>query len=148
MKILVLEDDEKKKQKLISFLFTINPDINIRDQASYQSGLKAIMAENFDLILLDMSMPTFDISPDEDGWRPQPYAGKKVLRQMARQKIKTPVIVVTQFDRFGEGANQKTLQEINKELERDYSEFYMGAVYYSATQDEWQNQLKLMMSGI
>jgi len=147
MKILVIEDDENKRQQLEKFLKSIRSDCHLTIQKSYNSGLKSVLSkEKWNLVLLDMTMPTYDISLNEDGGRPQHYAGRAILRQMKRHNIKTPVIVVTQFDVFGEGTERMTRDELDKQLQSDHPNIYLGMVYYNAAVDGWKNDLNLMIS--
>src|SRR5688572_11886351 len=109
MKILIVEDDENKRNQLINFIKDEFPETDIKTAKSMQSGLRTIINEKFDLVLLDMTMPTFDIDVNEvTGGRPQPYAGREILRQMRRRNLETPVLVITQFDRFGDTSNSIT----------------------------------------
>jgi len=141
MKILIVEDDEDKRQQLLAFI-SAELDADIVEARSYQSGMKALLAERFDLVLLDMSMTTFDKTPPENGGRPQPYAGREILQQMARRSIETNVIVVTQFDRFGRDDDEITLPELDKSLSQGFSRTYKGAVHYSVKYAGWQDVLR------
>lgn len=141
MNILIVEDDENKRNQLISFFTTNYPDTVISTAKSFQSGLKEIVKNKHNLIILDMTMPTFDIGVSEDGGRPQAYAGREILRQMQRRDIRTPVIVVTQFDRFGEEGNLLTLEQLDEQLQSDHGRVYLGAIYYDITSGGWRDKL-------
>ena len=56
-KILIVEDNEKKIEKLRDFLKKDFPEIDVEEKRSYNSALKeiAINYDSYDLILLDMS---------------------------------------------------------------------------------------------
>jgi CheY-like chemotaxis protein len=144
MKILIIEDDQNKIKQISEYVKTIMPDNKICEKRSYQSGLKEIQNGNYDVVLLDMSMPTFDISPQETGGRPRQFAGKEILMQMKRKKLKTSVIVVTQFERFGEN-NGITLSQLKEELKGIYEGVYVGTVYYNAALNNWKEELKDML---
>jgi CheY-like chemotaxis protein len=148
MKILLVEDDENKRKQIISFFDDAFPKSSITVARSYQSGLKAITGDRYDLALLDMTMPTFDIDMNESGGRPQAYAGREILRQMQRRGIKTPILVVTQFDRFGENRDSITLSELDKQLRTDHSENYIGSVYYDVTFSKWREELYRYIQGL
>ena len=141
MKLLLVEDDEIKRTQLVSFIAEFLPQFKIEIAKSYQSGIKAIIDNDYRLIILDMTMPTFDIGIDEYGGRPQAYAGREILQQMDRREIKSPVIVVTQFDRFGEGKDKLTLAELEEQLFNAHPNIYKGAIYYNTAVDSWKNQL-------
>lgn len=142
MKILIIEDDENKRQQLEMFLRALLPGCVLTIQKSYNSGLRAVMSvKPFDLIVLDMTMPTYDIGLNEDGGRPQHYAGRAILRQMRRHSITTPVVVVTQFDVFGEGAERMTREELDAQLRHEHPDVYLGTVYYNAAVEGWKEDM-------
>lgn len=139
--ILIIEDDELKYSRLKDYLMTKISDCEITNARSKHSGLQTVISSKPDLILLDMSLPNFDITPDEDGGRPQGLGGKEILRQLSRRKISIPVIVVTQFDSFGEPNDSMSLKELTDELKQSFPENFKGTVYYHATLEDWKEQL-------
>jgi len=148
MKILVIEDDENKRNQILHFLQDTFPLAKIEIAKSLQTGLKAIIRVGPDLILLDMTMPTFDIGGPEDGGRPQPLGGREILRQMARRKITVPTIVVTQFDKFGEGAHALTIEELHSQLRSAHTGTYVGFVYYNAALEGWKQELGSLIGSV
>lgn len=145
MRILIIEDDQNKIKILTEFLASLIPKSQIIVKFSYQSGLKEIIIGGYNIILLDMSMPTFDITPQEPGGTPRPFAGKEILRQMERRKIEIPVIVVTQFEKFGEGSSTIILSELKNELSKFNKDIYVGTVYYNPGLNNWKEELTTML---
>ena len=113
-----------------------------------QSGLRALLKQTPDLVLLDMNLPTYDITSEESGGRLQAFAGREILRQLARRNIFVPVVVVTQFDYLGEGRNRIALGELDQELSARFPSSYAGYVYYQATQDDWMSKLAGLIGGV
>src|SRR5687767_5359941 len=140
MNILLVEDDEDKRNQLKSFLSEIK-NAEIADALSLQTALKLILNKQFDLIILDMSLTTFDKNSVGSGGRPQPFGGREILSQMQRKKIKSKVIVVTQYDVFNHGKEIISLYELNNQLFALFPEIYKGAVYYSVSISGWQEAL-------
>lgn len=141
MKILLIDDDTGKCKNIVKMLRMRFDSIEIRIAESVKDGISQLTADNFDLLILDMTLPTFTISSSEDGGRPQPYGGKEILRRIDRMQRTIPTIVVTAYDKFGEGKNISLLSELDKELANDFSPFYLGAIYYSTINDAWCNKL-------
>ena len=58
MRILIVEDNQKKLDKLKEYISKEFPDYEITDRQSYNSATKEIVLnyKNYDLMLLDMSM--------------------------------------------------------------------------------------------
>jgi CheY-like chemotaxis protein len=146
--ILLIEDDEDKLKKLDEFITTEFPSSHIQFAKSFNSGLKTLVAKknSLDIVLLDMSMPTYDISQNEpSGGEPENYAGKELLAQMRLRSINLPTIVVTMFDSFGEPPMQISLDRLIADLKARYSPPFKGYVYYNSTQEGWKNALKQLI---
>lgn len=144
-KLLIIEDDEIKLQNIVSFLDK-NYGFDIDVAKSYISGLKKINTCTYDLILLDMSMPTYDKNSTEQGGIWEKFAGKRILAEIKRKRKDVKVIVVTMYDKFGEGNSADSLDNIHKELNENFPEFYLGKVFYSAKILAWGNELELLLN--
>lgn len=142
IKILIVEDDLNKCNQLKESLQKSLGDLIIEERRSYQSGLKEIINVKYDLILLDMSMPTYD-----DGERYRAFAGRDILQQMMRRKIYIKTIIVTQFETFGDD-NKVSIEELKESLESTYKEIYSGIVYYNAGLLNWKEELITLVKNI
>lgn len=149
MRIILIEDDQNKLEQLGKFFksrFSI--DLSLDDARSYQSGMSKLLNEKYDLIILDMSMPNYDRSTSDSGGRPRNFAGKDILFQMDENEITTPVVVVTQFESFGEGVNTISLQELGDCLSIEYPKTYKGLVYYNSAQSAWMTTLESLVQKV
>ena len=145
MKLLLVEDDEDKREQLISFI-SEELECQLTEAHSFQGGLKAIRSSTFDLILLDMTMPTFDISSKDSGGRSQPFGGEMLLFEILRRGIQTKVIIVTQFDLFGKGEDEITLKDLDARLSSQFGHNYVGAIQYNITYSAWKDLLLAMIT--
>jgi CheY-like chemotaxis protein len=141
MNILLVEDDENKRMHILDFISDLYPSSNLLTAASYRSGVRHLTSSKFDLVLLDMTMRTYDVSGEEEGWRPQAYGGRSILRQMIRRDISIPVIVITQFERFGDVIDSMTLEQLDNQLAQEFPEIYCGSVYYNPAVSGWRASL-------
>lgn len=143
MNLLIVEDDEYKLNKLVDFFTTEVTEVRMTVTKSYQSGIKEIKNNEFDFIILDMSMHNFDRSASNSNInRFKHYAGRDILIEMKRKRIKTKTIVVTQFEVFGEGKDQINSSKLDMKLLEDFSEMYLGMVYFNASLSNWKNEIK------
>ena len=62
MNILLVEDDLNKINRIQEFLRFILPEATISVSRSYGSALRNLNTLNLDFLLLDMSLPVYDIS--------------------------------------------------------------------------------------
>jgi CheY-like chemotaxis protein len=139
-RLLIIEDDDDKAKALSSFVEEAFYISHLSVARSMQTGLLAALAEDHDLILLDMTMTNYERSIQEDGGRPHHFAGREILRQMLREDVLTPVVVVTQFGRFGEESEEVTLSDLQTELKARFPQ-YLGTVHYRSNVDDWTKQL-------
>ncbi|SEF43396.1 Response regulator receiver domain-containing protein [Nitrosospira multiformis ATCC 25196] len=149
MNILVIEDDEDKSKKIEEFISLEFPAANVQLAKSLNSGLKALIAgsEVLDIVLVDMSMPTYDISQQEpSGGAPESFAGRELLAQMRLRSINVPTIVVTMFDSFGETPKRVSLEQLIADLKSRYSPPFKGFVYYNSAQEGWRSALKQLIA--
>jgi DNA-binding response OmpR family regulator len=142
MKILLVEDDDNKRTQLTEFVSDILPSSTLTVARSLQSGIRKIRADLVDLVLLDMTLPTYDVGRDEYGGSTHAFGGWEFLKELRRFKLQVPVIVVTQFETFGSGPELTTLSALDAGLRKDFPGIYRGAVYYHAAIESWKERLK------
>lgn len=75
MKILLVEDDEFKASDIVKILEDSVANATVIRAMSATSAMKAINSETFPLIVLDMSLPTFEMS-GLGGRRPTSRTGR------------------------------------------------------------------------
>ncbi|MCL0013469.1 response regulator [Providencia rettgeri] len=143
MKILIVEDEKSKMTQIINVLKgTIVHEIHISKCESLLSSIKNIAFNpTYDLAILDMSMPNYDISADEpSGGLSESFAGRELMYQMKLRKKLCPIIVVTQYRSFEKGLIE--LDDLDREFKNEFNGYYLGYVYYNAAVDGWTEKLK------
>lgn len=145
MRILLIEDDINKMRRIGAEIRSFCPEAAISEAKSYRSGLQYLMTQSFDFVLLDMSLPTFDITEEEDGFQVDPFSGRAILAEMDRNGITARTAVITMFETFGEGDDLMTLEELDKDLAQKYPQIYYGAIYYNSAQVNWKDSLKTLI---
>lgn len=148
MKILIVEDDENKRSQLNSFIESNFPELEVLNAYSIQKGLDYVFDDEVDLIILDMTLPTYDVTPDEPGGGTNIYGGTDFLSQLDRFDIKIPAIVVTQFEIFGSGSKTMTLEGLRNLLKKEHSENCYGLVYYNASSETWIGELDSLLRSV
>lgn len=136
MKILIIEDDVNKLNAITSFVQKY-PRIITEYRSSYQSGMRALLNKEFDLLLLDMSMPVYDVTAQGTGGRPLALAGRDILFQLKRRKMNLKAIIITQYEDF----DGISLSNLDQNLSLEFPNNYLGYVYYNTTQDSWKENL-------
>ncbi|MDR5832564.1 response regulator [Caballeronia sp. LP006] len=137
----VIEDSPAKASAILHFLGARYPDCLAHLYASFQSGLKQVESLTPQLIILDMTLPTFDRVPNGREGRSRPLGGYDLLRKLRHRMINCKVIVVTQLETFGEGEDKISFAEITSVCEREFPGLFVGSVYFDQGSTNWQGQL-------
>ncbi len=144
MEILYVEDEQNKARQVIQVIKENIPSVNILLRNSYNAALMEIGRENLDLILLDMSLPLYDVSEameyEEDNDF-ETFAGIDLLEELVRIDSKKKVIIITAFDVLGEDDNRINLMQLDEKMKKEYCDNYRGIIYYSSSSLEWCHKL-------
>ena len=144
MKVLLIEDDDYKARQIVEFVNTLGYEVEVKK--AYNSGMMALTNNQYDLVLLDMTIPSFELSPEHPTSRIRKYGGRDILCEMERCEIVVPTIIITQYKVFDDG--EKSLEILNKELEEEHSQIYKGLIYYNSSIVDWQEKLQNILSNI
>ncbi|CAH1385369.1 response regulator [Candidatus Nitrotoga sp. M5] len=141
MIVYIVEDDRLKAGRLISFLAERYPDFTSKVLGSFKSGLQAVVSAPPEMLILDMTIPTYDRGSNKREGRLRPLGGYDLLRKLKLHNVSTRVIVVTQLETFGEGEEEISFSEINARCEREFSKMFIGSVYFRQSEATWQEEL-------
>jgi CheY-like chemotaxis protein len=145
--IYVVEDSDLKIQRIESFLLANGFERDqIRIFRSYQSGLQAILNCPPKLIILDMSIPTFDKNIDSREGRLRPLGGYDIMKKILFKKLETKVVVLTQLEFFGDGAEKISFEQLKNKCTENFSNIFLDCIYYSPTESSWCNSLLTHLS--
>lgn len=146
MNILIIEDNALKREKICEFIGASRPS-NITEAASYNAGLKAAIEREFDLMVLDMSMPTFDRTDATHGGRFRSLAGKEIATKLAKLQKLVPFVVVTGYKDFSINAENLSIDQID-DLLKSLGAHYKGCIIFDAAESLWKEKLSEVIRGI
>ena len=141
MKVLIIEDNPNKLKQIKNFLKEYYNQPQIEEARYFNGGKSKLYEETWDLILLDMSLPTYDITHTEYGGDKKPVAGKNLMKRMLNRKIFTPVVIITQFETFDD--DRISLDSLNQEFNEKFSNIWKGTIFYG--NDDWNIELKKLL---
>lgn len=142
MKALLVEDDANKSAQVAEFLENQTTIDGLYEARSYNSAIRFLSVNPVDLVVLDMSLPLFDQSAEEDGFQDDAFGGMEVLAFARRRNLSTRFVVLTQFDTLGEGDMMIGIDELGSKLREEFGTIYLGIIYYSPAEASWREQLK------
>lgn len=138
MKILLVEDDEHKMNDIISFIDTLKKEILVVTARSVESGVQAAVDSQYDLILLDMTIPNFDITEKSDGGKSYKNGGEIIVKELIDEDVVFRCAVITQYETF----NNETIDQISQRIRQLCGDDYLGYVKYSTNTESWREGLK------
>jgi CheY-like chemotaxis protein len=145
VKCLLIEDSPLKADLILGYLDAEFPELTVDLRKSYQSGLKALSETPADFLILDMTLPNFDISPGVRHGKPRPLGGYEIMRKLNRKGICPSVLVLTQYESFGEGDQTYTLSDLSKKCETEFPRSFFGLEYFSSSADTWRSAIRKLI---
>lgn len=139
--ILFIEDNEIKAKDVNSYILSQCPGYTVTIKDSFRDGVREIMTNSYDLLLLDMSLPTWDRKDSKLGEGFERFGGITIMREMKRKKRPLPTIVITMFNEFGIGKSFIDLNQLNNHLKDEFNDFYIGYVQYISRETKWKEEL-------
>ena len=107
--------------------------------------MEQLRTQQFDWVVLDMRLTTFDLTAADAGGRPRKFGGDEVLRKMTRRGISAKVVVLTQYSLFRESGAILTLNGLKDLLKQRYAVF-VDLIPFQHSNNEWQIQLAALIS--
>jgi CheY-like chemotaxis protein len=150
MRVLVVEDDEPKLSAIKEMMQAEFSKAKLSFARSYSSAINCLDHSTYDLALLDMSLPSFDLAKDKSGGgEPQGFGGQDLLRTLEAEAPQTRAIVITQYNSFQESLNSeiKTFDQLAEDLRAEFGALLMGMIYYSGKQGRWKAELRALIEG-
>jgi len=141
LKILFVEDNDHKRGRIIDFICHTFPHTNVDEAYSFTSGWQKLESSFYDLVLLDMTLPTYDRSSTESGGRIRIFGGREIARKIYRNKIKTSVAVITQFNSFSDKGYSHNFEDLCREMEKDLNDTFKGMIFYNSSVSAWRDDL-------
>lgn len=131
MKILLVEDETHKRdemQQCVNEVYGFYAEI----VDGVSSAVLKVIEYDFDLIILDMALPTFgESSDDKKKGHDQAQGGIEVLRALKHAKKSAKIIIVTQYPDFYIGSTKVKLKDSPDVISRRYNQNVIGSVLYN-----------------
>lgn len=146
--VLIVEDSESKLNSIQGVLEREWPVVTVRKALSVRSAIDDILECMPDLIIADMSLPTYDIEVRERGGTPRPFGGIEVFETLERYEIIVPVLVVTSYPTITEGSQSLGLVELSKRLKTDFPDCFIGTVYFDSAYSNWEREMAIHIRNV
>jgi len=143
MKVLVIEDGVSKIQSARQILRTHEVEV-----AMSVNTAKLLMRKNiYDLIIIDMNLPTFEMDSGEAG-RIQHDGGIRLIQYAKVHQKDAKCILFTQYDSLKVDGDIVSLGDITNHLLEKYPTNFLGSVLYKTETDKWINEFEDILEGM
>lgn len=138
MKILLIEDDKYKCEDVKSNIEHFFSGIFVDTVKSYKQGVMNSLYGNYDLLLIDMTLPTYDSESDSIQGDSLKNGGEMIVNEVYDEGKFVKFAIVTQYETF----DGETLDVVERRLKRLCGENYLGCVKYCSYKEDWKESLK------
>lgn len=146
MSVLLVEDNYHKRQKIIDFIVSNYAGTNIREAHSFTSGSKALSDDVYDIVMLDIGLPTYDKVGNESGGRKRMFGGREIARKLIRRRGSANIVFITQYDAFSDGGISLSFDELRKILSDECGPSFQGLILYDSSKSAWKDALKVVFT--
>lgn len=140
MRILFIEDEIAKRKDIQNFLIEELSQTDIENAHSLMSGMLALRNKEYELVLLDMSLPLYDL--DEGNNEFEAFGGIEILDEIKRKELSVKVLVITAFDVIEDETKKIHLEQLNQQMIDNYCDIYLGCIHYDQSSLEWKTELR------
>jgi len=148
MRILFIEDNKTKAESVKAHLEAFKHVDSLTLKESFTSGLRELFTNEYDALLLDMSLPTREGKLSKAVNNFEQLGGYKIMSEMKRKNKIIPTILITMFSEFGVGKTFMNLEELDSMLQNNFKDSYKAYIYYSSQDDNWKNKLTLQLESL
>lgn len=145
--VLLVEDDPHKCEQ-ISNEIRANCDATVVVAQSVSEAKHLLRSRRFQLVVLDMSLPTYSIGPSETGGNPQVFGGRELLDYLDFLEVPDPAVVITQFQRFDSGVEDMTIGSLQAELQVSHHSRLKSVIFYSVVSEAWRGALGAVLRSV
>lgn len=129
-RVLLVEDEVHKRDEIkrcVQEVYGLEPEI----VDGVRGAVMKVMDEDYDIIILDMALPTFgDSADDKVKGHDQAQGGIEVLRALNAVKKTARILIVTQYPDFYIGSRKVKLKQAPQFVSEKYEQDVIGAVLY------------------
>lgn len=144
-RVLLVEDSDYKRSRVQEFVVSILPGVHLDVAASFNSAAQALDTGRYELVVMDISLPTYDRSPVESGGRFRALGGRELARKIVRRRLQSRIVFLTQFDSFSDDVHSHNLKSLADTLRADCGAQFAALIYFDSSTSSWKEQLERVL---
>lgn len=139
--VLIVEDDIHKLDSLTVFINTYLLDSEITPAKSLQDAIKFINEKLFDLVLIDMAIPSHTTVQGEGSPISLLNGGLEVILELSSLERDDDCIIITQFHEIEICSNNYPIKLAKKNISELLECDVLDCILYDEYENLWQKQL-------
>lgn len=146
MKILIIEDDDYKLERLREFsknYFENTIEIDISE--SLVEAIESIQEEEYDLIFVDMSIPSHPIKVGQGNPVSLLTGGLKVILTLNSMGRSDPCIIITQYPDIQISGISILTENVKEKVKELLDCEILECIYYKEESTDWETQLRSIL---
>lgn len=138
MQVMLVEDEDHKVADIKKYLVErYQGNLKLTLAKGVREAVKLVYGNSFDLIVLDMNLPTFSERGVRGGLQ-QPVGGIEVIRALHELGKKPKLIIITQFPDILLNGESVPLLRVASGIAKHYHLEVTAAILYSYKASEWE----------
>jgi len=146
--ILIVEDDLHKFEELEGFVLGRFAGAWVEKAVSVSSAIRAIDVRRFDLILLDMALPSHTLKPGNGPPSSLLSGGLEIIHEFDFSNRNEPIVILTQHPEIEIDSELIPLGAVTDKINELFSVNLLGCIFYEMGSDAWRNKLEGLVAEI
>jgi len=142
MRIAIIEDDAYKSEDLHACVSEALPGATIISASDVSSGIKLIQSSEFNLVILDIALPSHPIVPGGGAPMSLISGGIEVLFEIQSLNRSDPCVIVTQYPEIEITGEYFSTLEATSAIKINFDIDILGCIQYSEQSTRWKTELK------
>lgn len=139
---LIIEDDQHKLDDFCGLLTHLHPKILIASAKSVQEAIEKLDLQKFDLVVLDMALPSHDLLPGMGSPMSLLSGGMEIVYEFDHQERLEPVIIVTQHPEIEIDSELIKIGRARRELLERYKVNLLDCIHYEVGGLSWKEKFR------
>lgn len=140
--VLLVEDDQFKQEQVEQILRDLRPDTCFVICRSVQQAVEMVRANHYDLIVLDISLPSHESRPGGAQPLSQPSGGVEVLLELAYDGRDDRVVILTQYPEIEYDGQLHPLGRFAEIISNAMTVNIVDVLLFNRQDQAWRDQLR------
>lgn len=145
MKILIVEDDDYKLERIKAFAAQELGDVTFKTSESLKEALEAIAENVYDLVFVDMAIPSHPTIAGQGTPVSFNTGGLEIIMELAAIGRADPCIIITQYPDIEISGEYIPVSQVKNKIPELLECEVAACILYDEDNDNWKNELKIVL---